>query len=106
MSLNLVDWLGDNAWSWWLTVSLIGICVTVLTHSRWASTLAWCAAIAAAGAGVGMVGDRAVQIIVPSAVFVVAVAVLVPVRRPWRHGGISAIRAPRAENRPAPRRAA
>ena len=94
MSVNLIDWLGDHAWAWWLTVVMLGLTVRVLTHSRGALLMTAAASVAAASGGVAMLGDRGVQIAVPAVGFLVAVAVLLPVLRPWREPGESPISLP------------
>ena len=69
MSVNLIDWLGDHAWAWWLTVVMLGLTVRVLTHSRGALLMTAAASVAAASGGVAMLGDRGVQIAVPAVGF-------------------------------------
>lgn len=106
MSLNLVDWLGDHAWAWFGTMTVLFTCVRILTRGRWPLVLAGASVVAAVAGAVAMLGDRGVQIAVPVVVFVVAAAVLTPILRPWTRPGESPIDVPDDSGPDAPRHAA
>lgn len=94
MSVNLVDWLGDNAWAWWLTAVLMFGSVGILTRSRWAHVLAAAALVASGSGAVAMLGDRGVEIAVPAVTFLVAASALVWWAKPWNGQAESPINVP------------
>lgn len=94
MSVNLVDWLGDNAWAWWLTAVLMFGSVGILTRSRWAYALAAAALVASGAGALAMLGDRGVEIAVPAVTFLVAASALVWRVKPWNGQAESPIDVP------------